>query len=103
MTRPEYASEVPHVPVNWGDRDNITGQFLQILEAVIPAGSQLEATKNLVKKTTKDYWIQLFNTQFELLVHPVESDGGESYNGYCEAIWQEALKHRPVAKPETTE
>jgi len=95
-TRPEYASEVPHVPMNWGNRDDITGRILQILEAVMPEGKQLEATKDLVKKSTKDYFIEAFNMQFSVLRHPVKGDGGESYDGYCEAIWREALRHRPT-------
>lgn len=90
---PEYASAVPYVPVNWYDRDNITGRILEILEAVLPEGRQLDATKNLVKDSTKQYFIHLFNDQFEALNGHLSKDGN-SYQDikdrYFRAIWDMA-------------
>jgi len=85
---PDYASEIPFVPVNWEDRDNITGRILGILEAVMPEGQQLSATKDLVKDATKKYWIDLFNDQFETLQfsrqQPVLGDRAR----FQEALWR---------------
>lgn len=67
MSKPTYASSIPFVPADWSDRDAITGRILEILEAVIPEGRQLEATKRLVKEATKGYWIEMFNNQYEVL------------------------------------
>lgn len=101
-TKPEYASEVPYVPVNWQNRDDITGQLLQIIEAVLPEGKQLEATKHLVKETTKKYWIDLFNDQFDALsgrVSRPEDDGVLFWEDYCTALWEKTLSLRAIQNP----
>lgn len=92
-SKPAYASEVPYVPVNWEDRDTITRRVCDILEAVMPEGNQLEKTKDLVKEMTKQYWITLFNDQFDNL----QNRGliGSSRNKYSEAIWNVALGELP--------
>ena len=90
MSKPTYASEVPYVPVNWFDRDNMTGRILEILEAVMPEGKQLTATKNLVKESTKRYFINLFNDQFDDLT--TGPNIGFSKSAYSEAIWEMAQK-----------
>lgn len=96
---PEYASEVPYVPVNWYDRDNITGRILEILEAVLPEGRQLEATKNLVKESTKQYFIHLFNDQYDALsTHLAQGKNNfrDDKDRYFRAIWE-------MAQTETTD
>lgn len=97
---PNYAGEVPYVPVAWGHRDDITARLLQIVEAILPEGKQLEATKHLVKDTTKKYWIELFNNQYDCLPYrPGEDALGGSWGDYCQAIWDEAQKHKPIEDP----
>lgn len=93
-TPPQYASEVPYAPVNWTDRDTITRRICDILEAVMPEGNQLEKTKELVKETTKQYWITLFNDQFDSF-----SEGklvGFTYDRelVSRAIWEQTLEYR---------
>lgn len=90
---PAYAGQLPHVPLNWDDRDEITGKLLEIIEAVLPEGGQQEATKRLIKKTTSQFFEDKYNMVFyclkdELSLVPEH----ESYNGYCHAIWMEALR-----------
>lgn len=91
--KPSYASEVPYAPVNWEDRDTITRRVCDILEAVMPEGNQLEKTKDLVKEMTKQYWITLFNDQFDSL----QGRGliGSSRDEYSMAIWNIALGKVP--------
>lgn len=98
---PEHASEVPYVPVNWQHRDDITGRILEILEAVMPPGKQLEATKNLVKESTKRYWITLFNDQFDELTRqsPIVSPDSWAWPTYCQAIWDKCIALRPTKNP----
>lgn len=90
MRKPEYASEVPFVPVNWGDRDAIVGRLMGILEAIFPESKQLEATKSLVKNSMSDYFKELFNNQYEILTG---NYGLHDYPGigYQKAIWVEFL------------
>lgn len=90
---PEYASQVPVVPVDWQDRDNMTARILEVLEAVMPEGRQLEATKNLVKEVTKQYFIHLFNYQFDALSTHLASGKNDYRNirdRYFKAIWEAA-------------
>jgi hypothetical protein len=95
---PDYASEVPYVPVNWEDRDTITRRVCDILEAVMPEGNQLEKTKDLVKEMTKQYWIQIFNDQFNCLQDKPQIIGGFTIQKtkYSQAIWEVALGEKPT-------
>lgn len=89
---PYYASQVPYVPVNWTDRDTITRRVCDILEAVMPEGNQLEKTKDLVKEMTKQYWIQIFNDQFDSLT-PTQLTGFTYDKAqYSKAIWDKAIE-----------
>lgn len=91
--KPNYAGEVPFVPVNWEDRDTITRRVCDILEAVMPEGNQLDKTKELVKEMTKQYWITLFNDQLDSLqVRGLETNRTRYYT----AIWEEALRQFPL-------
>ena len=94
---PTYASEVPYVPVNWEDRDTITRRVCDILEAVMPEGNQLEKTKALVKEMTKNYWIELFNDQFDSLQDKQRFNGFTIVRTkYSRAIWEVALSEQPT-------
>ena len=89
---PDYASEVPFVPMNWTDRDNITGRLMEILEAVMPEGRQLTATKNLVKECTKWYWINAFNNQFDSITGNDENPSAEAAP-YSTAVWNHYVEN----------
>ena len=95
---PTYASEIPYVPVNWEDRDTITRRVCDILEAVMPEGNQLEKTKDLVKEMTKQYWMQIFNDQFDSLQDKPQRIGGFMIvrTKYSQAIWEVALGEQPT-------
>lgn len=93
LKSPEYASQIPHIPVNWDDRDEITGKLLEVIEAVLPEGRQLEATKRLIKKTTNQFFMDKYNMMFDCLGDQLNiySDE-ESYNNYCRVLWREAIR-----------
>ena len=97
---PAYASQVPYAPVNWTDRDTVTRRICDILEAVMPEGNQLEKTKELVKETTKQYWITLFNDQFDSL-HPNTLTGfTHDRQQYSEVMWELAERlDKPMETP----
>lgn len=88
--KPQFSSEVPVVPVDWSDRDAIVGRLMEVLEAVMPEGSQLEATKKLVKGKMNEYWSYMYNNQFEILIAEKVYDGQRV--PYHEAIWEVAQK-----------
>jgi hypothetical protein len=89
---PDHASAVPFVPVNWGDRDAIVGRLMGILEAVMPDGKQLEATKGLVKNSLSDYFRELFNNQYEVLTGPYATEKHDELDivKFYRAIWEVA-------------
>ena len=92
--RPEYASAVPYVPHNFEDRDAIVGRLMEILEAVMPESRQLDATKQLVKKSLTDYFIGSFNDQFDALTTHLARKNQNFYHSprdrYYRAIWDMA-------------
>jgi len=61
---PRYAEEVPYVPMNFTDRNNLVGQVMPIIEASIPDKKQQEAVKNLIKRVISDYFHSEFSLQF---------------------------------------
>ena len=87
---PSYASEIPYVPVNWSDRDAITRRVCDILEAVMPDGNQLEKTKEIVKEMTKQYWINLYNDQFDSLTPNQLTGFTYDKSQYSKALWEKA-------------
>lgn len=93
---PEYASDVPFIPVNWNDRDAMVGRLMEILEAVLPGGKQLEATKRLVKTSLSQFFMQSFNNQFEILQniekYQTARNGVDARTPYQEAMWETAQK-----------
>lgn len=99
---PKYASEVPFVPVNWTDRDTITRRICDILEAVMPEGNQLEKTKELVKETTKQYWIQLFNDQFDCFANKLTGFTWDKEQ-YSRAIWDKAVELEKHKEAQSTD
>ena len=102
---PEYASEIPYVPVNWSDRDTLTRRVCDILEAVMPEGNQLEKTKELVKEMTKQYWITLFNDQFDCLTPEYKGLVGFTAHKekYSRAIWELAQTDNPTVAHSTNQ
>lgn len=92
--QPSYASDVPYVPMNFNDRDILVGQLMEVLEAVMPQGTQLEATKNLVKKTVSQHFVRSFNDQFQVLTHRSPTLGG-ILEDCMEAIWEANLANLP--------
>jgi len=100
LKNPEYASQLPFVLMSWEDRDSITGKLLEIVEAVMPEGSQLNATKSLIKKATSQYWMEKYNFQFDTTHMEYGEDEQETFTGYCLALWREALRvnHSNITK-----
>lgn len=97
---PNYASDIPYVPMNWGDRDSIVGKLMEILEAVIPEGKQLEATKGLVKRSLSEYFTHSFNDAFKGLTNTSPTVGYQ-WDDYVKALWEECLKQTPKENKET--
>lgn len=91
---PKYASDVPHVPMNFEDRDAIVGRLMEVIEAVMPEGRQQDATKALIKKSVSDHFISAFNTQYEILRRNSPTTG-DMYDDYCRAIWAVAVSQMP--------
>lgn len=99
---PRYSMDVPFVPMNFQDRDVLVGRLMEILEAVLPEGKQLDATKNLVKKSVTEHFIRSFNESFEDLKNQYQAEeDNEDYpssviSPYIKAMWETAQSHQPV-------
>jgi len=81
---PRYAEEVPYVPMNFTDRNNLVGQVMPIIEASIPDKKQQEAVKNLIKRVISDYFHSEFSLQFSQVTQ--DNVGGHKLE-YSRAIW----------------
>lgn len=66
-SEPKFIGDMPYFPMNFDDRDNIVGRLMEVLEAVMPEGQQLEATKNIVKYNLSQYWIATMDAQLKII------------------------------------
>lgn len=83
---PKFSSDIPFVPMNFGDRDSIVGRLMEIIEAVIPEGKQQDATKSLIKQRISEYFTHSFNDAYYSLKDDSSLVGGH-WEKYVRAIW----------------
>ena len=88
---PEYTGQIPYILMNFNDMDSINGQIMEIMESVLPEGKQLEAAKNVMKRTVRNYFHYQYEKMFSNLNGP-EAYDSESYTGYSRAVWSEAIR-----------
>lgn len=90
MRVPQFSSDLPYVPMNFQDRDNLVGRLMEVLEAVMPQGTQLEATKSLMKQKLSEYFTRCFNDAYHVLKDDQPTIGG-GLDRYIRAIWEVSL------------
>lgn len=90
MQKPKFSSDLPYVPMNFQDRDNLVGRLMEVLEAVMPQGTQLEATKSLMKQKLSEYFSRMFNDCYYILKEEQPTIGG-GLDKYIKAIWEASL------------